>query len=74
MSRYLSAVFVSRFSAAGFFLSFHDAMRVNAVNRLVQCFSTVFCSSNGGLETADTLVADIALLPASAPNPLLRGV
>lgn len=46
----------------------------NAVNCLVQCFSIVFCSSNGGLETADIPVADIALLPASALNPLLRGV
>lgn len=46
----------------------------DAVNYLVQCFPTVFCSSNGGLESADILVADTALLPASAINPLLRGV
>lgn len=46
----------------------------NAMNCRVQCFSTAFWSSNGGWETADNPVADIALLPASALNPLLRGV
>lgn len=64
---------VTFFCRRFFSLSFHDAMRVNAVNCLVQCFSTVFCSSNGGLETADTLVADIALLPASAQIPCCEG-
>lgn len=46
----------------------------DAVNYLVPCFPTVFCSSNGGLESADILVADTALLPTRALNPLLRGV
>lgn len=46
----------------------------NATNCRVQCFSTAFWSSNGGWETADIPVADIALLPASTLNPLLRGV
>lgn len=34
----------------------------------------MFCCSNDGLETADILVADIAHLPASTLNPLLRRV
>lgn len=67
-----AAFYVSSLFLFWFFLRIPNG--ADSVNYLVQCFPTVFCSSNGGLESADILVADTALLPASAINPLLRGV